>query len=373
MDKYLHIICLDIPYPPDYGGVFDLYYKLRALHEEGIKIHLHCFEYGRARQKELNRFCTEVKYYPRLTGLRGFSLSLPYIVSSRKNEALFQNLLKDDYPILIEGIHCSYLLKDKRFKGRSIFLRLHNVEYSYYRELFQTTNSIFKKWYYSIESKMLFRYEASIAGKVMIVAVSEHDLKAYCEIFNCLKIVYLPVFVPYTEVLAQEGNGNYCLYHGNLSVAENEKAAGWLLEDVFNDIDASFVIAGKNPSSHLQKLVSKRPNTCLVANPSEKEMQDLIAKAQINVLPSFNNTGIKIKILNALFNGRHCVVNNEAMLGMSYANTCHIGSNANEIKNLIVQLYSQPFCGDEVKNRKILLEGVYDNSKNAKQLIQWIW
>ena len=50
-------------------------------------------------------------------------------------------------------------------------------------------------------------------------------------------------------------------------------------------------------------------HTCLVANPSEMEMQDMIAKAQINILPSFNNTGIQIKLLNALFNGRHCLVN----------------------------------------------------------------
>ena len=39
-----------MPYPPDYGGVFDLYYKLKYLHERGVIIHLHCYEYGRGKQ-----------------------------------------------------------------------------------------------------------------------------------------------------------------------------------------------------------------------------------------------------------------------------------------------------------------------------------
>ncbi len=86
-DKHLHIISFDIPYPPNYGGVIDVYYKIRTLYKLGIKIHLHCFEYpGRDRSPELNSFCEEVFYYPRKTGLRSaFSLA-PYIVSSRKSE-----------------------------------------------------------------------------------------------------------------------------------------------------------------------------------------------------------------------------------------------------------------------------------------------
>jgi hypothetical protein len=50
MTRHLHIICLNVPFPVDYGGVFDLFYKLPALHDQGVKIHLHCFEYGRGEQ-----------------------------------------------------------------------------------------------------------------------------------------------------------------------------------------------------------------------------------------------------------------------------------------------------------------------------------
>ena len=61
----MHIISFDIPYPADYGGVVDVFYKLKALAECGTKIIFHCYEYGRQHSDELNKYCEEVNYYPR--------------------------------------------------------------------------------------------------------------------------------------------------------------------------------------------------------------------------------------------------------------------------------------------------------------------
>lgn len=373
MNKKLHIVCFDIPYPVDYGGIIDVFYKLKALCEAGVQIHLHCFEYGRARHDELKKYCKDVFYYQRRKGLSGFSSSLPYIVNSRKNNDLLQNLLTNDDPILLEGIHCSYLLTDERFKHRRIFLRLMNVEYMYYHQLSKTTSSIRKKLYYAYESRLLYRYEKGIARKVMIAALSEQDVRVYQKEFRADKISYFPAFLPYSAISCREGVGSYCLYHGNLSVAENEKAAIWLLENVFNDVDTAFVIAGKNPSGHLKKKVAERPNTCLIATPTEEEMQDLITKSQIHILPSFNSTGVKLKLLNALFNGRHCVVNEAAVSGTALATACHVGRTPSDIKNLIARLYRQPFTKEDIQHRKLLLERTYANATNANSLIQWIW
>ena len=373
VDKRLHIICLDIPYPADYGGVFDLFYKIKALHAAGIGIHLHCFEYGRKRRAELNQYCETVEYYPRNTGISGLSLNLPYIVSSRNSRKLLENLSNDHHPILAEGIHCTYLLTDQRFQHRRVVLRLHNVEYLYYQQLAKTTPSLLKKIYYSIESRLLYRYEKDIARKVAIVAVSQSDMQVYQDEFGADKIVYLPVFLPYTDVLSQEGIGSYCLYHGNLSVAENDKAATWLLREIFREVDIPFVIAGKNPSRRLVKEVSAKGNCCLVANPTEDELQDLVVKAQINVLPSFNSTGIKLKLLNALMNGRHCVVNDAASAGMPVKNVCHVANTTEQTIKLISELYNKPFDQADIDRRRTLLKNHYNTSVNTAELIRWIW
>ena len=102
-------------------------------------------------------------------------------------------------------------------------------------------------------------------------------------------------------------------------------------------------------------------------------MKDLITKAQVNILPSFNKTGIKLKLLNALFNGRHCVVNDDAVEQTGLEPACHIGSTPESFQRIIMQLYHHPFCDEEIRLRKKLLLENYDNSKNAKKLIEWIW
>lgn len=373
MEKKLHIISFNVPYPADYGGVYDVFYKLVALHQEAVKIHLHCFDYGRAEQPELSRYCESVTYYHREMGHKAISCSLPYIVASRRNDALIQNLLKDDHPIFMEGIHCTYPLLDSRFKNRNCFVRLHNVEYQYYRDLFKSCNSPIKKLYYWNESRLLRCYEAALAKSVRFLGITEKDEAIYRNEFGCKNIDHLPLFIPNWEISCEEGMGNYCLYHGDLSVPANEKAAFWLLEKVFHQIKLPLVIAGKNPSEKLIELSHQQRCTCIVANPSEKEMQDMISKAHINVLPSFTSTGIKVKLVNALFHGRHCVVNDATIEGSGLGAACYCGTTAQSFQRLISQLYHQPFTKDEILGRKKLLQDIFNNTVNAKKLIEMIW
>ncbi len=373
MEKHLHIISFNVPYPADYGGVMDVFYKLSALQAEGVKIHLHCFTYGRAEQRELNKYCESVHYYNRNTGHKGISNTIPYIVSSRKNELLLQNLLQDDYPIFMEGVHSTYPLLDERFKNRKCFVRVHNVEYQYYTDLGRSTSSLIKKLYYWIESRLLKAYERKIVSKAVCWGTTEKDDDLYRKELGCHNIEMLSLYIPNWKVQCLEGMGSYCLYHGDLSVDANEKAATWLLEKVFSQLKVPFVIAGKNPSEKLLELAHSQNHSCIVANPSEKEMQDMIAKAHINILPSYTTTGMKVKLVNSLFNGRHCLVNEATVAGSGLESACHIGTTANAFREIIAQLYHQPFTEHEIILRKKLLKGMFNNEANAKKQVKWIW
>jgi hypothetical protein len=68
--KHLNIISFNVPYPPDYGGVIDVFNKIRWLSEIGVGIYLHVFTYNRPADKELEKYCEKVFYYKRKTGLR---------------------------------------------------------------------------------------------------------------------------------------------------------------------------------------------------------------------------------------------------------------------------------------------------------------
>ena len=128
-----------------------------------------------------------------------------------------------------------------------------------------------------------------------------------------------------------------------------------------------------NLKAILNEIVQKNKNASLIANPTDNELNELIANAQIHALPSFNNTGIKLKLINALYNGRHCVVNDEAVEGSGLEDACHIGTTSMAIPSIITQLFYHSFGEEEIGLRKKLLGQIFNNKANARQLIQLIW
>jgi hypothetical protein len=231
-NRVVHIITHDVPWPADFGGVMDQFYKIKTLHQQGVKIHLHCFVKNRPPQQELNKYCETVHYYPRKK-IKAVSLLLPYIVRSRLSEQLVQNLKKDNHPVLMEGVHCTYYLYKGFLKNRLSLLRLHNTEFEYYHQLAVHEKNPLKKLYFKAESWLLKRYEKKIAHKTAIGSLSLHDAANYRQL-GASNVFHLPAFIPYTQPMGLAGSGCYCLYHGNLSVNENEEAAIWLLQNVFN-------------------------------------------------------------------------------------------------------------------------------------------
>lgn len=371
--RHIHIVCFDVPFPVDYGGVFDLYYKMEALHLLGVKIHLHCFEYGRARQPKLETLCEEVVYYPRKTGFAGIKWGIPYIVSSRINNALYERLKKDDYPILMEGIHCSWGLFKGLLPKERCLVRPTNVEWKYYRQLGRSARIGFKKAYYLLESRLLKSYEAKMAQKGRFIPLSQKDMQEFVADFGYTDTDFLPLFLPEYPREYLDTMGDYCLYHGNLSVAENEQAAIWIIQNVFKDLNIPLVIAGKNPSVQLINLIASNPNIRLVANPAEAEMQHFIQHAQVHVLPSFNETGIKLKLLNALFMGRHCLVNPAGVAGSGLENCCIIVHSAEEMRKKVVVCFDQLFSTTDFEERGRWLETHFNNAINAQQLLKWMF
>jgi glycosyltransferase involved in cell wall biosynthesis len=374
MSRHFHIVCLDVPFPADYGGAIDMLHRIEALYREGVQIHLHYFHYRDDRNpNELNRYCASIHQYSRKTGWSGFSRGLPYIVSSRMNPDLLTNLLKDDYPVLLEGVHCTGWLPALLEKGKKVVVRLHNDEQAYYRQLARSEHRLWRKWYFLRESRLLGRYQRQLPPQAAYACITESDADTFRNEYGLPGAFFLPAFTPYREVRGAEGMGSFCLYHGNLSVPENEKAALWLLEHVFSKIKVPFVVVGKNPSRRLDKMAHLYQHTCLVGNPSDGEISDLIQKAHINILPSFNSTGIKIKLLHALFEGRHCVVNEAMVKGTGLEAACHIGTNADSFASIILQLQHHPFTSEETDLRKQLLGNLYDTGVNARRLSPYLW
>ena len=371
-DKHLHIISFDVPWPANYGGVIDVYYKLVALKKVGVKIHLHCFDYGRGEAKPLKEYCEEVNYYPRRTGVFPNLSLTPYIVNSRKSEQLIQNLLKDEHPILFEGLHSCYYLDDERLKGRFEIYRESNIEHHYYYHLFKSEKNPLKKIFFRAESYKLKRFQNILRKADLMLVVSQSDTDYLKKQFPGNNVVYLPSFHPNDDFTVIPGKGNYILYHGKLSVTENYNAAEYLISNIFNKSPHKLIIAGMDPPDHLIKLCKLHDNVQLIINPEDDEMFSLIQNAQANILITFQATGLKLKLLNTLFKGRFCIVNPEMVQGTGLEQLCLSGSTPQELKAIISEVFDETFDISEVEKRKQLLEKNYSNSMNAGKLISLV-
>ena len=368
-ENHLHIIAFDVPYPANYGGVIDVFYRVKALSEAGVKVHLHCFEYGRGEQEILNR-CHEVKYYKRDTSF-GKQLSLtPFIVNSRKSEALVLDLLKDDYPILCEGLHTTAVLLDKRLRNRKVFVRAHNVEHDYYNGLAEVERCGWKRLFYHVEAWKLRRYEPVLKNATGIFAISQKDADYFKHYYNNVTLV--PGFSAIDSVCSETGRGEYVLYHGNLSVRENEDAAKWLIENVFAELDLHCIVSGLNPSDKLKKLVDTYTNVTLMANPDDAEMIDLLRQAQVNILVTNQPTGLKLKLLNALYNGRFCLVNSDMVKGTSLDTLCVVADEPKQMIAEIKRLMEEDFTEDDIEKRDAQMRQLYDNEANALKIVEAI-
>jgi hypothetical protein len=346
-----------------------VFYKLKALHSAGVKIHLHCFEYHRKPAHELDEYCYEIHYYPRKTGLLSALSRKPYIIYSRRSKELLKNLCRDNHPILFEGLHSCYYLSDKLLEHRLKIYRESNIEHQYYFHLLKAEKRFFNKLFFLFSGLKLWAFQGQLSNADLILTVSREDNAYLTSKFKHVRVEYLPSFHRDDEIHIMPGKGDYALYQGNLSVAENSKAAEFLITKVFAGSHIRFVVAGLNPSDDLLQVAKKHDNVTLVPNPSEDKMIDLIRSAHINVMVTFQPTGLKLKILNALFNGRFCLVNQKMVAGTELAGICEIANGPQALREKSGELMNRSFTDQMVSERKELLMKWHSNKENCKTLL----
>lgn len=349
----IHLIAFDIPFPADYGGAIDVFYKLKALHKLGFRVILHCFQYGnRLPSKELEQFSEKVFYYKRPISINSFFAFRPFIVQTRNDKALLDNLLLDNAPIFFEGTHSTFWIDHPLLKNRQKYVRIHNIESQYYKHLANLESNFFKKIFFWTESWKLKGYEKSIFKdtSLFFLAISKNDFRIL-EKNKVNHIKLLPPFHPFSKVEILEGKGNYVLFHGNLSISDNEQSAIFLIEKVFSIINIPFVIAGKSPSKKIKQIAAQFPNISIVENPSEIYLKQLIQEAHINLLWSMQAEGIKLKLFYALFQGRFVVSNDNIVLNTGLEKFTTIANTADEIKTIIYSLFLQNFDNQQINLR----------------------
>ena len=363
----LHIVSFDVPWPDDYGGVIDVFHKVRHLHASGASIHLHCFTYGRQAADILNKYCTRVSYYPRNISKLLLFQPTPYIVSSRVSEPMLKEIQRDDAPVLLEGLHCTAQAASMGFHKRKIMVRAHNVEHDYYRLLAQTEKHLFKKIYLEQEAAKLEKYEPLLLRQLPVAAISRADHEYFEKRYG--QSTFIPAFHANDSVSIPEGRGEYFLYHGNIGVSENRSAAEWLLENVLPGLRHPLYIAGNRiPSSLIRKYEGM--NVRFISSPGHPEMDSLIRGAQVLLLPATQSTGIKLKLIESLFKGRHLLINSTMSNDPVIRSLCNTADDPKAFIQQANDLFDSDFDISDIRNREEILLEHFSNRTAAAALVK---
>ncbi len=366
MNKKLHIVSFNVPSPPNYGGVIDVFYKLKYLAANKIDVILHCFQYGRDEAEELEQICYQVHYYKRKQGPLYLLSRLPYIINTRSSKELLQNLQKEIAPILFEGLHTCFYLNHPLLGAYQKIVRTHNIEHHYYHHLSLSEKNLFKRYYFSQEALKLRCFEKRLKMASSILSISPADTHYFKNKYR--KGIFIPAFHPFERVETKTGIGEFILFHGNLSVAENQKAVDYLIDRIFSEITIPLMVAGKNPPDYLVRKIADIPHVNLVGNPDKETMDYLIQEAQINLIPTFQPTGLKLKLLASLFLGRYCITNSPMVANTGLEQLCYVADNAQSMIQLIQDKFEKEITLDEIQQRKEVLETQFSNQHNAEKI-----
>lgn len=370
MENTIQLVAFNVPYPPDYGGIIDIFYKIKTLYQCGVKVYLHCFEYGRLPAPELEDYCAKIFYYKRPLGIRHQFSDKPYIVVTRANDQLLNNLSSVDSPILFEGLHTCAYLNHPALQNHIRLVRTHNVEHDYYHNLALAEHHPVRKMFFGVEAWRLKRFEPVLKNASALLCISPNDNLYFEQLYRHAH--FIPAFHPFSEIKSKPGKGHHILFHGNLAVSENFQAAIFLVTKVFSMIKQEVIIAGKNPPERLVKLIDQYRHITLMANPDNEQMDNLIRQSHICILPTFQDTGLKLKLLASLFSGRFCIANGPMVNKTGLEHLCHLADSPEAMIGLIRELSEKSFPEEEIEKRRLILDDAFSNHQNAIRILRII-
>ena len=344
----VHLISMDAPVPPLYGGMAEVSSQIDALQTESFQVELHAFV-SKKRLSEVARIWSQMHQpgystsgknqvledatadtpgdpsvrlwlYPR-NGWASLLQRLPYLVASRASVPLVRRLECAPLPAVLHGYHSLWsALVSPQISARS-YLRLHNPERLYYRglaasELGTDIRAWLKRRYYHWEARRLARLEQKVLSRLKLAgvwALTPGDAAATAPFFRTAVDVLPPAVPPLTvgqcpaDFLVTVPDLPFLLVHGKLSVPENDWAAHrwldvWAWDQCHNKHlnGTALVIAGQGASGALRQRAADLPGVWFVDTPSPEEMSHLLHAAALHGQLAVHRAGIKYKLLNAL-------------------------------------------------------------------------
>jgi|694.fasta_scaffold45603_5 hypothetical protein len=299
------------PYPTHFGGAFDILERIIGLKKMGLEIDLICTHKEIPKQEDVDYVKTIVDsliLVQRENRISDLFKIIPLQVESRKKLKVIKLPKEYDFAI-IESEYVGKILENKTFKANKTFLRIHNNESVYFKELSKSTKVIFKKFYYYSDSIKFKYYSGKIFKKVdRLWFISNDELKSNQYSYEIKsKSIHLPSPIN-SSFLIQKLNNKNVLFIGSLFMPNNIEGLYWFLQNVHPkllEIDKyELSIVGGTGDKTEEYFINKFKNYSKVKlYCNVKGLDEFYSNSSVFINPMLHGAGVKLKTINAVVNG----------------------------------------------------------------------
>lgn len=256
-------------------------------------------------------------------------------INNKDLKNIINNIDKTRYEAVIFDHSSSYRLYKKLIKhinidnGRIVYWS-HNIDYMDFKNAYIETSNFLRKIFYYIIYKKLEKIETVYIKEFSkIISVSNHEISILKKINPKASIYWIPPILP--EPIPTEFDKKYLstieekvksykyriLFTGELRKSSNVLAAIWFATKVFpiikSKLDACFIVVGRRPSKEIVDLAKNNKDILLF--PDVPSLGPFYELSDLVVVPLFNPSGIKLKLIEALRYKKKVVARPEALLG----------------------------------------------------------
>ncbi|MEW8027521.1 MAG: glycosyltransferase family 4 protein [Candidatus Thiodiazotropha sp.] len=322
-----------IPYPP-HGGVLQRGYNIIREIGKDNDVYLLAFHHPDTiaskslldeSMAELKKLCAEVHYFklwPKQSKFHkliaffiGIFYPLPFSVLAHKSNS-FREKIHDiigKYDIDVVHIDTVGLSQYKKYvKDIPCIVTHHNIESSLMARRSKVESNWFTRYYVAKQSQRLRKYETEESAKYPVnVMMSTNDADELKEMSPSVGTFIVPngVDINYFENLQQQEE-RAIIYTGGMNMFANKDAVMYLISDIWPMVkakipDIKFYIIGQDPPKDLIHIASE--DTGIKVLGYVDDIRPHVSKSAIYVVPLRVGGGTRLKVLDALAQGKAIV------------------------------------------------------------------
>lgn len=300
------------PYPPSFGGVYDIYGRIKELYKLGYNIDLVYTDKEKPKPENiefLQQFINEFYFVSRQNRIFHLFSLKPLQVLSRKG--LRDIELNHNYDLLIvENDSASEIINNASLKTEKIALRVQNNESVYFNNLGRSISTPLKKAYYYSESVKFYKYSRRLFKIVdRIWFISSDEYLENKKINSLENGSHLPSPINLNDFKKNNLKTNNVLFVGAMFMPNNIEAIEWYLKNIHEDVSRDFpkykfIIAGSTgrySKAYYEEKFSTYKNIELYFD--LESLDEVYEKSSVFVNPMQHGAGVKIKSIHSMMNG----------------------------------------------------------------------